>query len=108
MQISLKLQEFVKAVVAYQKKLNNLTQVQKPIKLNKEMENKRKIIMRSFSLAKNLYNAGRGTNSTKDSELEVGAEFLEVLTCTTRIIKLFFSNKQNSDTTYIFLCSVLS
>jgi len=87
--ISWKLQEFVKAVVAYQKKLN--TPVQKPIKLNKEMENKRKIIVRSFSLAKNLYNAGRGTNSTKDSELEVGAEFLEVLTCTTRIITLYFS-----------------
>ncbi|KAL2571183.1 hypothetical protein GLYMA_18G294300v4 [Glycine max] len=69
--------EFVKAVVAYQKKLNNLASVQKPIKLNKEMEIKRKIIVRSFSLAKNLYNTGRGTNSSKQTELEAGAEFLE-------------------------------
>lgn len=81
------LQEFVKAVVAHQKKLmNSSTSVQKPIKLNKEMENKRKIIVRSFSIAKDLYNSGRGTNSTKVSELEAGAEFLEVLIiCTTRI-----------------------
>jgi len=82
------LQEFVKAVVAHQKKLNSLTSVQKPIKLNKEMEIKRKIIVRSFSLAKNLYIAGRGTNSPKETELEAGAEFLEVLTCTTRKLKL--------------------
>jgi len=68
----------VKAVIAYQKKLNSLTSVPKPVKLNKEMENKRKIIVRSFSLAKNLYTMGRGNCSSKDSELEVGAEFLEV------------------------------
>ncbi|RDX86419.1 ntpR, partial [Mucuna pruriens] len=69
--------EFVKAVIAYQKKLNCLTSVPKPLKLNKEMESKRKIIVRSFSLAKNLYTMGRGNCSSKDSELEVGAEFLE-------------------------------
>ncbi|KAG4914392.1 putative glutamine amidotransferase isoform C [Glycine soja] len=69
--------EFVKAVIAYQKKLNSLTSVPKPLKLNKEMESKRKIIVRSFSLAKNLYTMGRGNCSSKDSELEIGAEFLE-------------------------------
>ncbi|KAK7271637.1 hypothetical protein RJT34_27701 [Clitoria ternatea] len=70
--------EFVKAVIAYQKKLNSLTSVPKPLKLNKEMENKRKIIVRSFSLAKSLYTMGRGNCSSKESELvEVGAEFLE-------------------------------
>ncbi|XP_020238060.1 putative glutamine amidotransferase GAT1_2.1 [Cajanus cajan] len=69
--------EFVKAVIAYQKKLNSLTSVPKTLKLNKEMENKRKIIVRSFSLAKNLYTMGRGNCSSKESELEVGAEFLE-------------------------------
>ncbi|KAK7381442.1 hypothetical protein VNO78_34134 [Psophocarpus tetragonolobus] len=70
--------EFVKAVIAYQKKkLNSLTSVPKPLKLNKEMESKRKIIVRSFSLARNLYTEGRGNLSSKDSELEVGAEFLE-------------------------------
>ncbi|XP_061337372.1 LOW QUALITY PROTEIN: putative glutamine amidotransferase GAT1_2.1 [Gastrolobium bilobum] len=31
--------EFVKAVIAYQKRLNSLTYIQKPLKLNKEMEN---------------------------------------------------------------------
>lgn len=73
-----KMQEFVKAVVAYQKRLSSLTSIKKPLMLNKEMENKRKVIVRSFSHAKDLYNAGRGMNSTKDSELEAGAEFLEV------------------------------
>ncbi|CAK8542643.1 unnamed protein product [Lathyrus sativus] len=70
-------QEFVKAVVAYQKKLNSLASVKKPLKLNKELENKRKSIVRSFSLAKNLYNHGQDMNSTKESELEAGVEFLE-------------------------------
>ncbi|KAI5428168.1 putative glutamine amidotransferase GAT1_2.1 [Lathyrus oleraceus] len=70
-------QEFVKAVVAYQKKLNSKASVQKPLKLNKELENKRKIIVRSFSLAKDLYNHGQEMNSTKESELEAGVEFLE-------------------------------
>ncbi|MED6187689.1 hypothetical protein PIB30_078831 [Stylosanthes scabra] len=69
--------EFVKAVIAYQKKLNSLTSVPKSPKLNKEMEVKRKIIVRSFSLAKNLYTNGRCKSSSKDSELEAGAEFLE-------------------------------
>jgi len=53
--------------------------VQKPLKLNKEMENKRKSIVRSFSLAKDLYNHGLGMSSTKESELQEGAEFLEVM-----------------------------
>ncbi|TYI49795.1 hypothetical protein E1A91_D12G058500v1 [Gossypium mustelinum] len=70
-------QEFVKAVLAYQKKLNISTALPKPLMLNKEMENKRKIIVRSFSLAKNLYTAGIEMNPTKQSELEAGAEFLE-------------------------------
>lgn len=71
----------MKAVIAYQKKHNSLTSVPKAVKLNKEMENKRKILVRSFSLAKNLYATGRGNCSSKDSELEVGAEFLEVQNC---------------------------
>ncbi|KAL1318953.1 hypothetical protein HN51_071238 [Arachis hypogaea] len=70
--------EFVKAVIAYQKKMNSLTCVPKSPKLNKEMEVKRKIIVRSFSLARNLYTSGHGKRgSSKDSELEAGAEFLE-------------------------------
>lgn len=68
----------MKAVRAYQKKLNSSTALPKPLKLNKEMENKRKAIVRSFSLAKNLYTAGIEMNPTKQTELEAGAEFLEV------------------------------
>ncbi|CAL0318884.1 unnamed protein product [Lupinus luteus] len=67
--------EFVKAVVAYQKKQNSLISIEKPLKLNKEMESKRKSIVRSFSLAKDLYN--HGINSMEESELQAGAEFLE-------------------------------
>ncbi|KAF5457478.1 hypothetical protein F2P56_021578 [Juglans regia] len=70
-------QEFVKAVIAYQKKLNGTTSVPKPIKLDQEMENKRKVIVRSFSLAKNIYATGRGMRPWKESELEAGADFLE-------------------------------
>lgn len=72
------LQEFAKAVLAYQKKLNSVTSVPK---LDVEMEKKRKIIVRSFSLARNLYQGGCGSDPTKESsELEAGAEFLEVYT----------------------------
>ena len=74
----------MKAVIAYQKKLDILTCVEKPLKLNKEMENKRKKIVRSFSLAKDIYTTGQEISSLKESELEAGAEFLEVY-----IIKCF-------------------
>ncbi|ESR43968.1 hypothetical protein WN944_005227 [Citrus x changshan-huyou] len=70
-------QEFVKAVIAYQKKLNIATAVPKPLNLNKEMENKRRTIVRSFSLARNIYITGNGMNPSKESELQAGAEFLE-------------------------------
>uniref|UniRef100_A0A7N0SZA6 Uncharacterized protein n=1 Tax=Kalanchoe fedtschenkoi TaxID=63787 RepID=A0A7N0SZA6_KALFE len=69
-------QRFVKAVIAYQKKLNSWTPVPKPLMLNTELEKKRKTIIRSFSLAKDLYNHGSGLNPSKESELQVGAEFL--------------------------------
>lgn len=69
-------QAFVKAVVGYQKKLISLTSVPKPMKLDQEMEKKRKIIVRSFSVARNLY-GGHTNNHVKESELEPGAEFLE-------------------------------
>ncbi|RHN49675.1 putative gamma-glutamyl-gamma-aminobutyrate hydrolase [Medicago truncatula] len=69
--------EFVKAVIAFQKRLNTLTSVPKRMKLNKEIKNKRRIIMRSFSVAKKLYTTGRGKCSSKEWELEAGAKFLE-------------------------------
>ncbi|GKV09714.1 hypothetical protein SLEP1_g21171 [Rubroshorea leprosula] len=70
-------QEFVKAVIAYQKKLNSTTSVPKPLKLNQEMEKKRKMIIRSFSLAENLHSTGSEMHPSKESELQAGAEFLE-------------------------------
>ncbi|XP_030955873.1 putative glutamine amidotransferase GAT1_2.1 [Quercus lobata] len=70
-------QEFVKAVIAYQKKLNSTISVPKHLKLDQEMEKQRKIIIRSFSLARNLYTTGRVRHPWKESELEAGAEFLE-------------------------------
>ncbi|KAK1363625.1 NtpR [Heracleum sosnowskyi] len=69
--------EFVKAVVAYQKRLNSTTSVPRSLKLDQEMEKKRKVIVRSFSLARDIYAAGNERNPFKDSELEPGAEFLE-------------------------------
>ncbi|PSR87833.1 Protein NtpR like [Actinidia chinensis var. chinensis] len=70
-------QEFVKAVIAYQKRLNSSTTVPKSLKLDQEMEKKRKVIVRSFSIARNIYAGDRKMNPSKQSELEAGAEFLE-------------------------------
>ncbi|KAM6567241.1 hypothetical protein CsatA_026369 [Cannabis sativa] len=71
-------QEFVKAVIAYQKKLTNCsTTVTKQLKVDQELEKKRKVIARSFSLARNLYATGHEMDSKEESELEAGAEFLK-------------------------------
>ncbi|KAK1302971.1 hypothetical protein QJS10_CPB12g00478 [Acorus calamus] len=76
-------QEFVKAVIAYQKKVNcggQASAVGKgKLKMDQEMEKKRKVIVRSFSIAKNMYYAaGREAHLSKEPKLlEVGAEFLE-------------------------------
>ncbi|KAJ6795935.1 putative glutamine amidotransferase PB2B2.05 [Iris pallida] len=71
-------QEFVKAVIAYQKKVNCSTNIKVAPKLDQEMEKKRKIIVRSFSLAKNLYTSSKhDMPQSEERELEAGAEFLE-------------------------------
>ncbi|KAJ6421381.1 hypothetical protein OIU84_028700 [Salix udensis] len=70
-------QEFVKAVIAYQKKLNSTTSVPRPLKLDQAMEKKRKVIIKSFSFARNIYTTGQKMNPSKESELQAGAEFLE-------------------------------
>ncbi|ONI17227.1 hypothetical protein PRUPE_3G147100 [Prunus persica] len=72
-------QEFVKAAIAYKNKVNSSTSVPQPLKLDGEMEMKRKKIVRSFSLARNIYSGGLGSGlqRIKESELEAGAEFLE-------------------------------
>ncbi|GER24943.1 class I glutamine amidotransferase-likesuperfamily protein [Striga asiatica] len=74
--------EFVNAVIAYHKRLNNtstftLTSVPNSIRLDEEMEKKRKVIVKSFSLARNIYQRPRTITSSKQSQLEAGAEFLE-------------------------------
>nr|XP_048328545.1 putative glutamine amidotransferase GAT1_2.1 [Ziziphus jujuba var. spinosa] len=70
-------QEFAKAVIGYQTKLNSAISVPKALKLDQEMDKKRKKIIRSFSLAKNIYTTGRGTHLVNESELEIGADFLQ-------------------------------
>ncbi|RID74584.1 hypothetical protein BRARA_B01676 [Brassica rapa] len=71
-------QEFAKAVIAYQKKVNSSLSVPKKLELNPEMENKRKILVRSFSLARSMYTRSYSMkNQSTESELDVGAEFLE-------------------------------
>ncbi|KAI3704574.1 hypothetical protein L1987_74799 [Smallanthus sonchifolius] len=69
--------EFVKAVVAYQKKLNSIKKVPSSLKLDKELEQKRNVIVRSFSLARNLYEGGDNVRQLNESDLKPGAEFLE-------------------------------
>uniref|UniRef100_A0ACD5VB08 Uncharacterized protein n=1 Tax=Avena sativa TaxID=4498 RepID=A0ACD5VB08_AVESA len=83
-------QEFVRAVVAYQAKLAAVaTQVLNvPLrglagvapKLSHDMEKQRKVLVRSFSLAKNMYFGGGDVQKTAEAErrdLDAGAEFLE-------------------------------
>ncbi|KAG2307425.1 hypothetical protein Bca4012_083558 [Brassica carinata] len=71
-------QEFATAVIAYQKKLNSSMSVPKTLVLDGEIESRRKILVRCFSLARYLYSKGApGKNPLKVSELKVGAEFLE-------------------------------
>uniref|UniRef100_A0ACD5TQM4 Uncharacterized protein n=1 Tax=Avena sativa TaxID=4498 RepID=A0ACD5TQM4_AVESA len=83
-------QEFVLAVVAYQAKLAAVaTQVLNvPLrglvgvapKLSHDMEKQRKVLVRSFSLAKNMYFSGGDVQKTAEVErrdLDAGAEFLE-------------------------------
>ncbi|NP_001335979.1 Putative glutamine amidotransferase GAT1_2.1-like [Zea mays] len=82
-------QEFVRAVVAYQEKTAAAaTHLPRPgaalplpasssPKLSKEMERRRKVISRSFSLAKDMYLSGGRTKPAEQRDLEAGAEFLE-------------------------------
>ncbi|KAJ0962678.1 hypothetical protein J5N97_027800 [Dioscorea zingiberensis] len=69
-------QEFVKAVVAYQKKVNGSMKLKNGLKMDQELEKKRRIIVRSFSMAKNMYDDGRHQDASAE-ELEAGAEFLQ-------------------------------
>ncbi|CAL9148353.1 putative glutamine amidotransferase GAT1_2.1 [Musa acuminata AAA Group] len=66
-------QEFVKAVIAYRRKVN----LNRAPKMDQELEKKRKTIVRSFSIAKNLYDARLDMPPSEEQDLEAGAEFLE-------------------------------
>ncbi|CAD6232573.1 unnamed protein product [Miscanthus lutarioriparius] len=75
-------QEFVRAVVAYQEKtavphLPRGAPVPAPPKLSKEMERRRKVVSRSFSLAKDMYLSGGRIKRAEQRDLDAGAEFLE-------------------------------
>uniref|UniRef100_A0ACD5VDY4 Uncharacterized protein n=1 Tax=Avena sativa TaxID=4498 RepID=A0ACD5VDY4_AVESA len=85
-------QEFVRAVVAYQAKLAAVpargraavTAMATP-KLGHDMEKQRKVLVRSFSLAKNMYFGGGGDTQKPAAEaerrdLDAGGEFLETTT----------------------------
>ncbi|KAK8937334.1 hypothetical protein KSP39_PZI012012 [Platanthera zijinensis] len=71
-------QEFVRAVIAYQKKVNGELnpEAAQTLKLDLEMEKKRSVIVRSFSIAKDLYDR-HDSPMSRQSDLEAGAEFLE-------------------------------
>ncbi|KAM0867081.1 hypothetical protein ACQ4PT_042225 [Festuca glaucescens] len=86
-------QEFVRAVVAYQAKLAVVRRFQDVVtrgrsavtaavpKLSHDMEKQRKVLVRSFSLAKNMY-FGAGDTTPAEAErrdLDAGAEFLETV-----------------------------
>ncbi|KAJ0037717.1 hypothetical protein Pint_22097 [Pistacia integerrima] len=73
-------EEFVKAVIAYEKKLSSSARTPKSVTFNQEMEKKRKVLVRSFSIARNMYSSGGGKVSGQESDLQVGAEFLEANT----------------------------
>jgi hypothetical protein len=79
-------QEFVHAVVAYQAKLaaargRNAVAAFAAPRLSDDMEKQRKVLVRSFSLAKNMYFGGGDTHKpaaeAERRDLDAGAEFLE-------------------------------
>ncbi|XP_039006660.1 putative glutamine amidotransferase GAT1_2.1 [Hibiscus syriacus] len=70
-------QEFVKAVIAYKKKLGSSVSMPKTLQLNQEIEKKRKKIIKSFSIARCMYGSGNTFVSRYKPDLQVGANFLE-------------------------------
>ncbi|KAJ8498589.1 hypothetical protein OPV22_009141 [Ensete ventricosum] len=67
-------QEFVKAVIAYRRKVS----LNRAPKMDQELEKKRKTIVRSFSIAKNMYDGRLDMpHLSEEQDLEAGAEFLE-------------------------------
>ncbi|XP_071723838.1 putative glutamine amidotransferase GAT1_2.1 [Rutidosis leptorrhynchoides] len=74
-------QEFVKAVIAYKQKLNcSSACIPKPLKVDKELEKKRKVLVHSFSVARDMYCCKGSKIPGQELELKMGAEFLEANT----------------------------
>lgn len=65
-------------MIAYEKKLSSSILIPKSTKLNEELEQKRKLILKSFSVARNIYKSDSQMVASRSSELEPGAEFLQV------------------------------
>ncbi|KAK7343421.1 hypothetical protein VNO77_12153 [Canavalia gladiata] len=74
---SMAYQEFVKAVIAYEKKLSCSTHVPRTTKFSAELELKRKAILKSFSVARNIYKSESLLDANQSFELEAGADFLQ-------------------------------
>lgn len=74
----MKLQEFVKAVIAYLKKMNSASYVPNFIPLKQELE-KITVLVRSSSLAKDINISGQKVHPSKESGLQAVAEFLELI-----------------------------
>lgn len=69
----------MKAVIAYEKRLNCSAFVPRATKLSEELEIKRKVIVKSFSIAKDIYKSDSQMVPDLSCELEAGANFLQVI-----------------------------
>lgn len=56
-----------------------MLKVENSLKLDKDLEQRRKVIVHSFSLARNIYTTGNNFHPSEESDLKPGAEFLEVM-----------------------------
>ncbi|KAI4357750.1 hypothetical protein L6164_001681 [Bauhinia variegata] len=70
-------QEFVKAVINYEKNLSFSACIPKALKLSEDLKQRRRAILESFLVARNIYKSGIEVVSNQNSELEAGAEFLQ-------------------------------
>nr|GEV12585.1 putative glutamine amidotransferase PB2B2.05 [Tanacetum cinerariifolium] len=78
LEVQAQFEELVTAVVAYQKKFDSTKRVRQLLKLDRELERKRNVIVRGFYLARNLYEGGdNGCILLKEADLKSRPDFLE-------------------------------
>ncbi|XP_072991682.1 putative glutamine amidotransferase GAT1_2.1 [Typha latifolia] len=70
--------EFVKAVIAYQKKRNSSIKPNLGTQLYQEVEKNRRIFVNNFILAKHIYFARNQKPLSKEQDIEAAAEFLQL------------------------------